>query len=62
MIEIQCHVVCKNKSVASNNRANGRKSKSFRKYLSNMPEKYDIKKLEKTVILGNAYILGEVLM
>ena len=34
--------------------------KSFRKYVSNVPENHEIKKLKKTAILGTAYILGEV--
>jgi hypothetical protein len=41
---------------------NGTISKSFRKYLSNMPEKHEIKELQKTAILGTAHILRKVLM
>jgi hypothetical protein len=37
-------------------------SKSFRKYLSNVPGKNETKKLQKTAILGTAHILQEVLM
>jgi hypothetical protein len=37
-------------------------SKSFRKYLSSVPGKHDIKELQKTAILGTAHILREVLM
>ena len=37
-------------------------SKSFRKYLSNIPEKHEIKELQKTAILGTAHILRKVLM
>jgi hypothetical protein len=37
-------------------------SKSFRKYLSSIPGKHDIKELQKTAILGTANILREVLM
>jgi hypothetical protein len=37
-------------------------SKSFRKYLSITPGKHDIKELHKTVILGSAHVLREVLM
>jgi hypothetical protein len=40
----------------------GTMSKSFTKYLSNIPEKYKIKELQKTVILGTAHILQKVLM
>ena len=37
-------------------------SKSFRKYLSNIPGKHEIKELQKTAILGTAHILRKVLM
>jgi hypothetical protein len=37
-------------------------SKSFRKFLSCIPGKYEIKELEKTAILGTAHILRKVLM
>jgi hypothetical protein len=37
-------------------------SKSFRKYLSSVPGKHDIKELQKTAILGTAHILRKVLM
>jgi hypothetical protein len=37
-------------------------SKSFRKYLSSLPGKHDIKELQKTAILGTAHILQKVLM
>jgi hypothetical protein len=40
----------------------GTMSKSFIKYLSNILEKYKIKELQKTVILGTACILQKVLM
>jgi hypothetical protein len=42
--------------------ATGTISKSFRKYLSSVPGKHDIKELQKTVILGTAHTLREVLM
>jgi hypothetical protein len=42
--------------------ATGTISVSFRKYLSNIPGKHDIKELQKTAILGTAHILREVLM
>jgi hypothetical protein len=35
-------------------------SKSFRKYLSNMPGKHEITELQKTAILGTAHVLREV--
>jgi len=37
-------------------------SKSFRKYVSNIPGKHEVKKLQKTTILGTAHILRKVLM
>jgi hypothetical protein len=42
--------------------ATGTISKSFRKYLSSVPGKHDIKELQKTAILGTAHILWKVLM
>jgi len=37
-------------------------SKSFRKYVSKIPEKHEVKELQKTAILGTAHILRKVLM
>jgi hypothetical protein len=37
-------------------------SKSFRKYVSNIPGKQEVKELQKTAILGTAYILRKVLI
>jgi hypothetical protein len=42
--------------------ATGTISKSFRKPLSSIPGKHNIKKLQKTAILGTAHILRKVLM
>jgi hypothetical protein len=42
--------------------ATGTISKSFRKYLSSIPGKHDIKELQKTAILGTAHILRKVRM
>jgi len=42
--------------------ATGTISKSFRKYVSNIPGKHEIKELKKTAILGTAHILRKVLM
>jgi hypothetical protein len=39
----------------------GNISKSFRKYLSSVPGKHDIKKLQETAILGTAHTLRKVL-
>jgi len=40
----------------------GTLSKSFRKYVSNIPGKHEVKELQKTAILGTAHILRKVLM
>jgi len=42
--------------------ATGTTSKSFRKYVSNVSRKHEIKELQKTAILGTAHILRKVLM
>ena len=41
---------------------NGTISKSFRKYVSNVPGKHEVKELQKTAILFPAHILRKVLM
>ena len=41
--------------------ATGIISKSFRKYVSNIPGNYEVKELQKTAILGTAHILRKVL-
>jgi len=41
--------------------ATGTISKSFRKYVSDIPGNHDVKELQKTAILGTAHILGKVL-
>ena len=41
---------------------NGTISKSFRKYVSNMPGNHEVKELQKTAILGTAHVLRKVLM
>ena len=41
--------------------ATGKTSKSFRKYVSNIPGKHEVKELQKTAILGTAHILRKVL-
>ena len=43
-------------------RATGTISKLFRKYVSNIPGKHEVKELQKTDILGTAHILRKVLM
>ena len=42
--------------------ATGTISKSFRKYVSNISGKHEIKEQHKTAILGTAHILRKVLM
>jgi len=42
--------------------ATGTISKSFRKYVSNIPGRHEVKELQKTAILGTAHILRKVLM
>jgi len=42
--------------------ATGTISKSFRKYVSNIPAKHEVKELQNTAILGTAHILWKVLM
>ena len=41
--------------------ATGTISKSFRKYVSNIPGKHEVKELQKTAVLGTAHILRKVL-
>jgi hypothetical protein len=36
-------------------------SKSFRKYVSNIRRKHEVRELQKTAILGTAHILRKVL-
>jgi hypothetical protein len=42
--------------------ASGPISKSFRKHLSNIPEKHEIKELQKTAILGTAHKFWKILL
>jgi hypothetical protein len=42
--------------------ATGTISKSFRKYLINIPGKHEIKELQKTSTLGTAHILRKIPM
>ena len=41
--------------------ATGTISKSFRKYVNNIPGNHEVKELRKTAILGTAHILQKVL-
>jgi hypothetical protein len=60
-VEIQCTWNVKTKVVPVNG-ATGTISKSFRKYISNIPGKHEVKEQQKTAILGTAQILRKVLM
>jgi hypothetical protein len=40
----------------------GNISKSFRKYVSNIPGKHRVKELQTTAVLGNAHLLHKVLI
>jgi hypothetical protein len=42
--------------------ATGAVSKPFRKYVSNIPGKHEVKELQQTAILGTAHTLRKVLM
>jgi len=61
-IEIQRMWNVKTKVIAVIIWATGTVSKSFRKYVSNIPGKHEVKELQKTAILGTAHILRKVLM
>ena len=43
-------------------RATGTISKSFRKYVTNIPGKHEVMELQKTTVLGTAHTLRKVLM
>jgi hypothetical protein len=60
-IEIQRMWNVKTKVIAVIIGATGAISKSFRKYVSNIPESHEVKELQKTAILGTAHILRKVL-
>jgi len=61
-IEIQRMWNVKTKAIPVIIGATGTISKSFRKYVSNIPGKHEVKELQKTAILGTAHILRKVLM
>jgi len=60
-IEIQCMWNVKPKVIPVKTGATGTISKSFRKYVSNIPGNHEIKELQITAILGTAHILRKVL-
>jgi hypothetical protein len=61
-IEIQRMWIVKKKVIPVIIGATGTISKSFRKYVSSIPENHEIKELQKTAILGTAHIIRKVLM
>jgi len=61
-IEIQRMWNVKTKIIPIITGATGTISKSFRKCVSNIPGKHEVKEPQKTAILGTAHILRKVLM
>ena len=61
-IEIQCMWNVKTKVIPVITGATGTISKSFRKSVSNIPGKHEVKVFQKTAILGTAHILRKILM
>jgi hypothetical protein len=61
-IEIQRIWNVKTKVIPAITGATGTISKSFRKYVSNIPGNHEVKELQKTAILATAHILRKVLM
>jgi len=60
-IEIQRMWNVKTKVISVIIGATGTISKSFRKYVRNIPGNHEVKELQKTAILGTAHILRKVL-
>jgi len=61
-IEIQRMWTVKTKVIPVIIGTTGTISKSFRKYMSNIPGKHEVKKLQKTAFWGTAHILRKVLV
>jgi len=59
-IEIQRMWNIKTKAIPVIIGATGTISESFRKYVSNIPGKHEVKELQKTAILGTAHIIRKV--
>ena len=57
-IETQCMWNVKTKVIPVIIGATGTISKLFRKYVSNIPGKHEVKELQKTAILGTAHTLN----
>jgi len=60
-IEIQRMCNVKTRGIPVIIGATGTISKSFRKYVSDIPANHEVKELKKTAILGTAHILRKVL-
>ena len=60
-IEIKCMWSVKVRVIPVIVGATGTFSKSFRKYVSDVPGHHDVKVLQKTAILGTAHIIRKVL-
>jgi hypothetical protein len=60
-IEIQRMWNVKTKVIPVKIGATGTISKSFRKYVSNIPGNHEVKEVQKTAILGTAHLLRKVL-
>jgi hypothetical protein len=61
-IEIQRMWNVKTNVIPVSTGVTGTISKSFRKYLSNIPGIHEVKELQKTAIMGTAHTLRKVLM
>jgi len=61
-IEIQCMWNVKTKAIPVIIGATGTISKSFVKYVCNIPGKHGVTEIQKTAILGPAHIVRKVLM
>jgi len=61
-IETQRMWIMKTKVIPVIIGATGTISKSFRKYVSNIPGKLEVKELQRTAILGTAHTLRKVIM
>jgi len=61
-IEIQSMWNVKTKVIPVTRGSTGTTSNLFRKYVSNIPGKHEVKELQKTAILGTAHTLRKVLM
>jgi hypothetical protein len=59
--EIQCMWNVKTRVILVIIGVTGTISKSFRKYVSNIPRNHEVRELQKTAILGTAHILWKVL-